>query len=133
MQLTYILALLFALIVAIFAIQNAQPVTVDFMFNQFQISLALVVLVSAFAGAIILGFLGIFRQVKAGFKIREMNSKTKKLEEQLKDTEGKLTEAKEKLEQLTNGLIGRDKEDNEPGDRPSDTEDINEPGPPAGE
>jgi len=122
MQITYILALLFALIVAIFAIQNAQPVTVDFMFNEFQVSLALVILVSVFAGAIILGFLGIFRQIRTGLKTREMASKIKKLEEQLKDTQGKLTESEENLNKLTDGLLGRENETKEPDDKPAECE-----------
>jgi len=122
MQVTYILALLFALIVAIFAIQNAQPVTVDFMFNEFQVSLALVILVSVFAGAIILGFLGIFRQIRTGLKTREMASKIKKLEEQLKDTQGKLTESEENLNKLTDGLLGRENETKEPDDKPAECE-----------
>ncbi len=86
-QLTYIIALLFALVVAIFALLNAQPVTVDFMFNELQISLALVILVSAATGAIILGLLGLFRQVKENLRAREMNVRIKKLENQLRKAE----------------------------------------------
>ncbi|NLZ90955.1 MAG: LapA family protein [Clostridiales bacterium] len=108
MQLTYILALLFALVVAIFALLNAQPVTVDFIFNEFQISLALVILVSAFAGAIILGFLGIFRQVKGSFKSREMNARIKKLEEQLKETVDKNTKTELRLAEAEAGIMERD-------------------------
>jgi uncharacterized integral membrane protein len=108
MQLTYILALLFALVVAVFALLNAQPVTVDFVFNEFQISLALVILVSAFAGAIILGFLGIFRKVKEGFRAREMNVKVKSLEEQLKEAEDKLTKTEIRLAEMEAGIMERD-------------------------
>jgi uncharacterized integral membrane protein len=108
LQLTYILALLFALVVAIFALLNAQPVTVDFIFNEFQISLALVILVSAFAGAIILGFLGIFRQVKGSFKSREMNARIKKLEEQLKETVDKNTKTELRLAEAEAGIMERD-------------------------
>ena len=116
MQLTYILALIFALVVAIFALLNAQPVTVDFMFDEFQISLALVILVSAFAGAVILGFLGIFRKVKEGLKSREMNAKMKNMEEQLKEAGEKLAGAEMKLAEMEAGLMernGRIKELNE--------------------
>ena len=108
MQLKYILALLFALMVAIFALLNAQPVTVDFIFNEFQISLALVILVSAFAGAAILGFLGIFRQVKESFKSREMNARIKKLEEQLKETADKHTKAELRLAEAEARIMERD-------------------------
>jgi len=110
MQLTYIFALLFALVVAIFALLNAQPVTVDFVFNEFQISLALVILVSAFAGAIILGFLGLFRQVRKGFKSREINAKIKNLEEQNKNTGEKLAIAEAELEVAKAGISERDEQ-----------------------
>jgi putative membrane protein len=108
MQLTYIFALIFALVVAVFALLNAQPVTVDFAFNEFQISLALVILISAFAGAIILGFMGLFRQVKEGFKFRDMNMRIKKLEEQLKETGDKLAIAGAELEVAKAGLVEKD-------------------------
>ena len=108
MQLKYILALLFALVVAVFALLNAQPVTVDFIFNEFQISLALVILVSAFAGAVILGFLGIFRQVKESFKSREMNARIKKLEEQLEETMDKNTDMELRLAEAEACIKDRD-------------------------
>lgn len=108
MQLTYLLALLFAVVIAMFAIVNAQPVTVDFMFDEFQISLALVILVSAFAGAIILGFLGLFRQVKSGFKLRELQVRNKKLEAQVEETEQKLAQTEEKLIEAEGNLAEKE-------------------------
>lgn len=108
MQLKYILALLFALMVAIFALLNAQPVTVEFIFDEFQISLALVILVSAFAGAVILGFLGVFRQVKESLKSREMNARIKKLEEQLKESADKHTKAELRLAEAEARIMERD-------------------------
>ncbi|MBA1336813.1 MAG: hypothetical protein HPY66_3249 [Firmicutes bacterium] len=108
MQLTYLLALLFAVVVAMFAIVNAQPVTVDFMFNEFQVSLALVILVSAFAGAIILGFLGLFRQVKSGFKLRELQGRNKKLENQVTETEEKLSQTEQKLSEAEDRLVEKE-------------------------
>jgi uncharacterized integral membrane protein len=108
LQITYILALLFAVVVALFAILNAQAVTVDFMFGEIEISLALVILISAFAGATILGFLGLFRQIKAGFKLRDMQSKNKKLEERAQDIEEKLNQAEQRIQQLEEELASKD-------------------------
>jgi putative membrane protein len=108
LQLTYILALLFAVIVALFAILNAQAVTVDFLFGEFEVSLALVILISAFAGAIILGFLGLFRHVKTGFKLRDMQNKNKKLEERYRDMEDKLGQAEQRIQQLEEELASKD-------------------------
>lgn len=131
MQLTYIFALIFSVIVALFAILNAQAVTVDFFFDEFQISLALVILISALAGAIILGFLGLFKQIKFGFKIRDVQHRNKKLEEQvkeleakladvqsslsekeesIKDLEGQLSRKEEVLEQLQKSLLEKERE-----------------------
>lgn len=108
MQVKYIIALLFALVIATFALLNAQPVTVDFAFNEFQISLALVILVSAFAGAIILGFLGLFRQVKEGFKNRETGARLKRSEERLKEAEEKLAITGAELDVAKANLAERD-------------------------
>lgn len=108
MQFTYIIALLFALIVAAFALLNAQPVTVDFAFNEFQISLALVILISAAAGAIILGFLGLFHRVKENLKLREMGARVRRLEGRLKGAEEDLAVTHAELEATKSGIRERD-------------------------
>ncbi len=108
MQFTYIIALLFALIVAAFALLNAQPVTVDFAFNEFQISLALVILISAAAGAIILGFLGLFHRVKENLKFREMSARVRRLEGRLKGAEEDLAVTHAELEATKSGIRERD-------------------------
>ncbi len=109
MQLTYILALLFSVIVAMFAIINAQPVTVDFMFEEFEISLALIILISAFAGAAILGFLGIFRQIKSGFQLRDAKGKARKLESRMEELETKLAQTEESVKEKEESLEGKGK------------------------
>jgi predicted TPR repeat methyltransferase len=81
---------------------------VEFIFDEFQISLALVILVSAFAGAVILGFLGVFRQVKESLKSREMNARIKKLEEQLKESADKHTKAELRLAEAEARIMERD-------------------------
>ena len=52
-QLYLIFALLLALLVAIFAVQNAERVTIDFLVWTFQTSLVIVILVSAGVGALL--------------------------------------------------------------------------------
>lgn len=98
MQLTYIFALLFSVVIAMFAIVNAQPVKVDFVFDEFQISLALIILISAFAGAFILGFLGLFKQIKSGFQLRDVKGKNKKLEAQIEEVDKKLIDVQTSLQ-----------------------------------
>ncbi|MGB9662679.1 MAG: LapA family protein [Moorellaceae bacterium] len=65
MQFYGLLALVFVLLVAIFAVQNAVPVDIHFLVWQFpQVSLVIVIFTSALAGALIMVFLGVVRHLK---------------------------------------------------------------------
>ncbi|NLJ33178.1 MAG: LapA family protein [Firmicutes bacterium] len=78
-----VLALLFALVVAIFAVQNAGLVMVGFLPYRFEVSLALVILGSTAAGALVVFLLGLVQQVTRGMKIREYRHKIQQLEREL--------------------------------------------------
>lgn len=65
MQILILLTLVFSLLVAVFALQNAYPVTVHFLGWKFEASLALVILFSVLAGALLFGFFGLARQARA--------------------------------------------------------------------
>ena len=60
----FILSLLLAIVVAIFAIQNAETVDVNFFSMTLSISQALIILISAVLGAIAAMLFGIIRWVK---------------------------------------------------------------------
>lgn len=90
MQLYLVCALVFSLIVAIFALQNTEVVIVKFLTFQFSISLVLVILGSAVVGAFSLYFLGLFKQVGSWFKNRQLNNRKEELEKQVKELETKL-------------------------------------------
>jgi uncharacterized integral membrane protein len=53
-----------AVTVAVVALQNAHPVTVSFLFWQFEAPLALVILGATFAGLVIGGVIGFTRAVR---------------------------------------------------------------------
>lgn len=70
----FVLVLIFSLLVAVFTMQNAEAVDVRFLTFEFtQVSQALVILISAVAGALIALLLGAIRWVKD--KSRIMGSK----------------------------------------------------------
>jgi len=70
----FVLVLIFSLLVAVFTMQNAEAVDVRFLTFEFtQVSQALVILISAVAGALIALLLGAIRWVKD--KSRLMGSK----------------------------------------------------------
>ena len=85
MQLLLIFALIFALGVALFAVQNATPVEISFLFYKFQeISLVVVILVSVLTGAIIVFLLSLFKQITCLKKIHTLEKRNESLEQELK-------------------------------------------------
>lgn len=79
-----ILALVFSLIIAIVALANNEPVTVSYIFGRAEVSLILLILGSAFVGALVMGFFAIFRSIRSAFSFREMRRKNEELQKQLK-------------------------------------------------
>ncbi len=65
----FVFSLIMALIVAIFAIQNAAAIPIKILFWEINFSLAIIILLSAVIGAVITGIMGI--------KKRERYKKTK--------------------------------------------------------
>lgn len=83
MQFYLISALFFALLVAVFAVQNTEPVTIDFLTWTFQdISLVLVILGSSVIGAVFLFLLGMVKQFSQYRVNRELTLRNNKLEEE---------------------------------------------------
>lgn len=82
MQIIIVLSLLFSILVAIFAVQNSEIVTVNFLWMKTSLSQAVVILGSALVGVLIMIPFDFFRTVKHKLKIREMSIEIKKLKEE---------------------------------------------------
>ncbi|MGD9569287.1 MAG: lipopolysaccharide assembly LapA domain-containing protein [Sedimentibacter sp.] len=80
MQIGFIVILIIAIFVAIFAIQNGAPVDVDLFFATFRTPLAVVMMSCIIIGAIIVLILGTTRQFKKRSESKEMKNKVKTLE-----------------------------------------------------
>ncbi|HBL35380.1 MAG TPA: hypothetical protein DDZ55_01070 [Firmicutes bacterium] len=78
MQFLFILTLLFAVLVATFALQNANPVTIYFLNWQFEASFGLVILICILIGAVALGSLGLVHQASSKLKTRNDGKTGKK-------------------------------------------------------
>lgn len=87
MQIYLVSALVFSLLVAVFAIQNTEIVVIKFLTWNFSVSLVLVILGSAVVGALALFFLSLFRQVNSWMTIRQLNHRKDELEKQMKKLE----------------------------------------------
>ncbi|WP_078545408.1 LapA family protein [Litchfieldia alkalitelluris] len=91
-QWSLILAFLFALIVAIFAVINVDPVEVNYLFGTAQWPLILVIISSVLMGGFIVGAVGVFRYYSLSRKVRllekENNAlKTKQVTPEVMDEE----------------------------------------------
>ncbi|WP_432358439.1 LapA family protein [Sporosarcina sp. UB5] len=69
MQWSLLLSILFAIIIAVFAILNIESVQVNYLFGKAQLPLILVILFTALLGAAISGFLSMFKSIRANRQI----------------------------------------------------------------
>ncbi len=85
MGISFIITLLFAIIVALFAIQNANTVVINFLFGQFNMSLTLVILISAILGAIIVLLMGLVKQVRQNIKVKSLDNENQEMKEEIQN------------------------------------------------
>jgi lipopolysaccharide assembly protein A len=98
-QWNLILALIFALIVAIFAVVNVESVKVDYVLGNAYLPLILIVLGSALLGGLIVGSIGLFRNFMLQRKVNHLSKKKIQLEEKIEEL-GKNISSSEKNEAL---------------------------------
>jgi len=84
MQVYLILALIFSLGVAVFAVQNALSVDINLFFWHFNdISLVLVILGAALIGATVAGLFGAVKQLKLAKDLRQYKMQTSELQQKV--------------------------------------------------
>lgn len=71
-QWNLLLGLLFAIIIALFAIFNIDTVQVNYIFGKAELPLVLVILFSALLGAAVSGFVAMFRTVQSNHRVKEL-------------------------------------------------------------
>jgi lipopolysaccharide assembly protein A len=101
-QWTLLLGLAFALIVAVFAVINVDPVTVNYLFGESEWPLILVILGSVLMGGLIVGSVGLFRMFVLQREVKSLRKKNSSLEEQLaqKDTAKEETAHEQQIEDI---------------------------------
>ncbi|MGE5573274.1 MAG: lipopolysaccharide assembly protein LapA domain-containing protein [Bacteroidota bacterium] len=101
MQVVTIIGLAFALLVAVFAIQNSTPVTVTFLrWHLVDVSLALVILGSAVAGAVVVGLLGAVREIGLRLSVRSFRGKAERLGQELETARERAASVEDELARL---------------------------------
>lgn len=114
-QLMFIISLVFAILVTVFALTNASPVVIHLFFYEFTASQALVIFISAALGAVIVTSLGVVRYIKLRGQVKALQKSNEELEaklqsltveEQVKDSiaEAIPAEAEKKVEEAAAGV-----------------------------
>lgn len=83
MQFWFILSLIFAVLIALFAVLNSDEVTLNLVITTLSTRQSVIILASAAIGAIIASFIGMFRALKSSLKIRDLNNQIKELQQNL--------------------------------------------------
>lgn len=86
-QFGVILALLFSMIIALFAIANNQPIVVNYLYGRAEVSAVIVILGAAVLGALVIFLLNIFRQVRTGLMMRGLRQEIDNLQEKIQEIE----------------------------------------------
>ena len=111
MPIAFIFSLLFSVLVVVFALQNSGSVTINILTAEYTMSQAIVILISAIFGAIIVLLLGMVEQIKSSFKIHNLTGKVNKLEKaDRKSKENVKIVDKERLEEENRLLKEKEKE-----------------------
>lgn len=99
-QIGFIVVLIVAIFIAIFAIQNGAPVDVDLFFVTFETPLAVVMMTCIIIGAVLILLLDTTRQIKKRSESKELKNKLKTLEGDKILAETKLIEVETELKSL---------------------------------
>src|SRR5699024_10002935 len=82
MQINFILSLIFATLIAVFALKNGDKVLIDFLFAKVNVSQAIVIFISAILGAVIVAVLGSIRNIKLKKEIKDLKNKLAEVEDE---------------------------------------------------
>ena len=107
MQKQFIFLILVSIIVAIFALTNAEVMTVRLFFWTYQLSGSLVILISVALGALLVLVFGLYKSVKTQFTLRNLNNEVisvKASNESLKNRNKTLEQEIERLKAEVNTL-----------------------------
>lgn len=105
MEKGFILSLIFAAIVAIFALSNADKVLIDFLFIKLEISQAIVIFISTLLGAVIAALLGFFRTIKFKREIREFKKEREPILEEMEGLKDLIRAREEEIESLNEEIL----------------------------
>jgi uncharacterized integral membrane protein len=96
-----VISLVFALAVAMFAVQNSYLVSLTFFGWEVTASFAVVVISATILGALIVGLIALFRYVGSGLRLRDERSRGQRAARELEQAKLTATEMRREIEDLT--------------------------------
>lgn len=100
MQKQFIFVILVSIIVAIFALTNAEVMTVRLFFWTYQLSGSLVILISVALGALLVLVFGLYKNVKTKFTLRNLNNEVVSLKASNENLNSKNKALEQEIERL---------------------------------
>ena len=100
MQKQFIFVILVSIIVAIFALTNAEVITVRLFFWTYQLSGSLVILISVALGALLVLVFGLYKSVKTKFTLRNLNNEVVSLKASNENLNSKNKALEQEIERL---------------------------------
>ena len=95
-----ILSLLFSLLIALVAAANTQLVAISYLFGRAEVSLIVLIISSAAAGALAMGLFNLYRSIRTAFRQRTDKRRREDLEKRLAGLEQDREALQRELEQL---------------------------------
>ncbi len=83
MQFTIVLSMVFAIFIAVFALQNASVITINLLWYKLNLSQAVVILGSALFGILVMIPFDVVRRIRNSIKIAELKNKIKNLDQEI--------------------------------------------------
>lgn len=96
MQIIIVISMIFSVLIAFFAVQNAGIVVINLLWYTVSLSQAVVILCSALFGVLIMLPFDVARTIKNKLKVMELSGEIKRLKEELKKTADEKDEVIEK-------------------------------------
>lgn len=110
MQKGFILSLVFAAIIAVFALNNSGKVLIDLFFTEIEMSQAIIIFISALLGAVIVAILGWVKSFKVKKESKDCHKEVNKIEEDNKELRNLLTAKELELKIKEEELLAKEEE-----------------------
>ena len=83
MQKSFVIILILAVIIGIFALSNSAVVPIDFIFTEIMLSQAIVIFICVLLGALVASLFGLIRQMSLKKEIKELKTKNTSLHDEV--------------------------------------------------